>query len=86
MTRGIDSPENYYYRRLITDCVRALDALASHLLQQIGKRKITGEICPEYQLVYKEANQLFHIYMVSPRNRYANHQIILPCITIEKNL
>ncbi|MGW4692055.1 acetylxylan esterase [Kitasatospora cineracea] len=27
MTRGIDSPANYYYRRLITDCVRALDAL-----------------------------------------------------------
>ncbi|MGW6935988.1 acetylxylan esterase [Lentzea sp. NPDC054927] len=26
MTRGIDSPENYYYRRLITDCVRAVDA------------------------------------------------------------
>ncbi|QGZ52474.1 prolyl oligopeptidase family serine peptidase [Streptomyces sp. QHH-9511] len=28
MTRGIDSPENYYYRRLITDCVRAVDAAA----------------------------------------------------------
>ncbi|WP_112264528.1 acetylxylan esterase [Lentzea terrae] len=28
MTRGIDSPENYYYRRLITDCVRAVDAVA----------------------------------------------------------
>ncbi|MEV6237590.1 acetylxylan esterase [Lentzea sp. NPDC051838] len=27
MTRGIDSPENYYYRRLITDCVRAVDAV-----------------------------------------------------------
>ncbi|MFF5973106.1 acetylxylan esterase [Streptomyces sp. NPDC012769] len=28
MTRGIDSPEHYYYRRLITDCVRAVDAVA----------------------------------------------------------
>ncbi|MDT7785358.1 MAG: cephalosporin-C deacetylase [Pseudonocardiales bacterium] len=28
MTRGVDSPENYYYRRLITDCVRAVDAVA----------------------------------------------------------
>ncbi|MGW2817346.1 acetylxylan esterase [Streptomyces sp. NPDC001415] len=28
MTRGIDSAENYYYRRLITDCVRAVDAVA----------------------------------------------------------
>ncbi|MFJ5228266.1 acetylxylan esterase [Kitasatospora sp. NPDC088391] len=27
MTRGIESPATYYYRRLITDCVRALDAL-----------------------------------------------------------
>jgi cephalosporin-C deacetylase len=28
MTRGIDSPESYYYRRLMTDCVRAVDAVA----------------------------------------------------------
>ena len=28
MTRGIDSPDHYYYRRLITDCVRAVDAVA----------------------------------------------------------
>ncbi|MBB4980871.1 MULTISPECIES: acetylxylan esterase [Streptomyces] len=28
MTKGIDSPENHYYRRLITDCVRAVDAVA----------------------------------------------------------
>ncbi|SDI95678.1 cephalosporin-C deacetylase [Lentzea albidocapillata subsp. violacea] len=27
MTRGIDSPDDYYYRRLITDCVRAVDAV-----------------------------------------------------------
>lgn len=28
MTRGVDSPDTYYYRRLITDCVRAVDAVA----------------------------------------------------------
>ena len=28
MTRGIDSPDHYYYRRLMTDCVRAVDAVA----------------------------------------------------------
>lgn len=28
MTRGIDSPDDYYYRRLMTDCVRAVDAVA----------------------------------------------------------
>lgn len=28
MTRGIDSPRNHYYRRLMTDCVRAVDAIA----------------------------------------------------------
>ncbi|GAB3892302.1 acetylxylan esterase [Kibdelosporangium lantanae] len=28
MTRGIESPENHYFRRLMTDCVRAVDAVA----------------------------------------------------------
>lgn len=27
MTRGVESPETYYYRRLITDAVRAVDAV-----------------------------------------------------------
>ncbi|ARJ06571.1 acetylxylan esterase [Cnuibacter physcomitrellae] len=27
MTRGIDAPEDYYYRRLVTDAVRAIDAI-----------------------------------------------------------
>nr|WP_280696840.1 alpha/beta fold hydrolase [Kitasatospora sp. GP82] len=27
MTKGIDAPENYYYRRLFTDAVRAVDAV-----------------------------------------------------------
>ncbi|ARQ67491.1 acetylxylan esterase [Streptomyces marincola] len=30
MTRGITSPAEYYYRRLMTDCVRAVDALRAH--------------------------------------------------------
>lgn len=30
LTRGIDDPANHYYRRLITDAVRAVDALAAH--------------------------------------------------------
>jgi cephalosporin-C deacetylase len=28
MTRGIESPNHHYYRRLMTDCVRAVDAVA----------------------------------------------------------
>lgn len=30
MTRGIESPENHYYRRLITDAMRAVEAARSH--------------------------------------------------------
>ncbi|MGP3966397.1 acetylxylan esterase [Streptomyces sp. 6N223] len=30
MTRGITDPAHYYYRRLMTDCVRAVDALRLH--------------------------------------------------------
>ncbi|RMI44139.1 acetylxylan esterase [Streptomyces triticirhizae] len=30
MTRGIGSREEYYYRRLMTDCVRAVEALREH--------------------------------------------------------
>lgn len=30
MTRGIESSEHHYYRRLMTDCVRAVDALREH--------------------------------------------------------
>ena len=32
MTRGIEEPENYYYRRLFTDAVRAVEAARSHPL------------------------------------------------------
>jgi cephalosporin-C deacetylase len=30
MTRGIEDPAHYYYRRLMTDCVRAVEALREH--------------------------------------------------------
>ena len=30
LTRGIDDPKEYYYRRLITDSVRAVDAVLDH--------------------------------------------------------
>ncbi|MTE21891.1 alpha/beta fold hydrolase [Streptomyces sp. TRM43335] len=30
MTRGLDDPANHYYRRLVTDCVRAVDAVRDH--------------------------------------------------------
>lgn len=30
MTRGIESPEDYYYRRIMTDAVRAVEAAAAH--------------------------------------------------------
>ncbi|WP_037577570.1 acetylxylan esterase [Phaeacidiphilus oryzae] len=30
MTRGIEHPDNYYYRRLTTDCVRAVEAVREH--------------------------------------------------------
>jgi cephalosporin-C deacetylase len=30
MTRGIENPGAHYYRRLMTDCVRAVDAIAEH--------------------------------------------------------
>lgn len=32
MTRGIDAPENYYYRRVYMDAVRAVEAARSHPL------------------------------------------------------
>ncbi|MFC5907387.1 acetylxylan esterase [Streptacidiphilus monticola] len=38
MTRGIDDPHHHYYRRLITDCVRAVDAVRS--LPQIDPARV----------------------------------------------
>jgi len=38
MTRGILSPQTYYYRRLITDAVRAVDAAGAH--PEVDARRI----------------------------------------------
>lgn len=38
LTRGIDSPETYYYRRVFTDAVRAIDAVRG--LPEIDERRV----------------------------------------------
>lgn len=42
MTRGIETPETYYYRRVFTDAVRAISAAASHKLVDAKRIGITG--------------------------------------------
>ncbi|MEU4091498.1 acetylxylan esterase [Streptomyces sp. NPDC026673] len=44
MTRGVDDPERHhrYYRRLTTDCVRALDALRAHPAVDAGRVVVSG--------------------------------------------
>ncbi|MFJ5265577.1 acetylxylan esterase [Streptomyces sp. NPDC088387] len=42
MTRGIDAPENYYYRRVITDAVRAVEAARTHPLTDATQTVVTG--------------------------------------------
>ncbi|MFI9169897.1 acetylxylan esterase [Streptomyces lincolnensis] len=42
MTRGIDAPENYYYRRVFTDGVRAVEAARSHPLADPARTVVTG--------------------------------------------
>jgi cephalosporin-C deacetylase len=42
MTRGIESPETYYYRRLFTDAARAVEAAASHPLVDASRIAVTG--------------------------------------------
>lgn len=42
MTRGIDSRETYYYRRLFTDAVRAVDAARTIELVDAGRIAVTG--------------------------------------------
>jgi cephalosporin-C deacetylase len=42
MTRGVLSPESYYYRRLITDAVRAVEAARNHPLVDASKVVATG--------------------------------------------
>ena len=41
MTRGIDSPDTYYYRRVFTDAARAVHAMAAH--PRIDPRRIGVE-------------------------------------------
>ncbi|NYV74089.1 acetylxylan esterase [Streptomyces sp. UH6] len=42
MTRGIDAPENYYYRRVFTDAVRAVEAARSHPLTDASRTVAVG--------------------------------------------
>jgi len=42
MTRGIESPETYYYRRIMTDTVRAVEAAASHPAVDGARMAVTG--------------------------------------------
>ncbi|WP_225799992.1 acetylxylan esterase [Streptomyces sp. NK15101] len=42
MTRGIEDPYSYYYRRLFTDAVRAVEAARSHPLVDAGRTAVTG--------------------------------------------
>ncbi|MFD8333572.1 acetylxylan esterase [Streptomyces solisilvae] len=43
MTRGIDAPENYYYRRVFTDAVRAVEAARTHPLTDASRTAVIGE-------------------------------------------
>jgi cephalosporin-C deacetylase len=42
MTKGIDSPETYYYRRVFTDAVRAFEAAAAHPHVDPKRMAVTG--------------------------------------------
>ncbi|GGZ08429.1 acetylxylan esterase [Streptomyces nitrosporeus] len=42
MTRGIEDPSTYYYRRLITDGVRAVEAARSHRLADPSRTAVVG--------------------------------------------
>lgn len=42
MTRGVESPETYYYRRLITDAVRAVDAARAFELVDPARIVVAG--------------------------------------------
>ncbi|MBW8699001.1 Cephalosporin-C deacetylase [Streptomyces sp. MBT84] len=42
MTRGVDDPETYYYRRLFTDGVRAVEAARSHPLTDASRTAAIG--------------------------------------------
>ncbi|MGS2616420.1 acetylxylan esterase [Micromonospora sp. LZ34] len=42
LTRGVTDPRHYYYRRLITDAVRAVDAARSHPRVDAGRVVVAG--------------------------------------------
>ncbi|MER5202060.1 acetylxylan esterase [Streptomyces sp. NPDC002825] len=42
MTRGVEDPHAYYYRRVFTDAVRAVEAARSHPLVDAGRTAVTG--------------------------------------------
>jgi cephalosporin-C deacetylase len=42
MTRGIESPETYYYRRIMVDAVRAVEAAAAHPAVDPERIAVTG--------------------------------------------
>lgn len=42
MTRGIEDPETYYYRRVFTDAVRAVEAARSHPMVDASRTAVTG--------------------------------------------
>ncbi|MEV7157925.1 acetylxylan esterase [Streptomyces misionensis] len=43
LTRGIDAPENHYYRRVFTDAVRAVEAARAHPLTDAARTVALGE-------------------------------------------
>lgn len=43
VTRGVEDPHTYYYRRLIADAVLALDAAAAHPLVDPDRIAVTGQ-------------------------------------------
>jgi cephalosporin-C deacetylase len=42
LTRGIEDPHDYYYRRVFTDAVRAVEAARSHPLADASRTAVTG--------------------------------------------
>ncbi|AJE44031.1 acetylxylan esterase [Streptomyces nodosus] len=42
MTRGVEDPESYYYRRVFTDGVRAVEAARAHPLTDASRTAVTG--------------------------------------------
>ncbi|MFF2411029.1 acetylxylan esterase [Streptomyces sp. NPDC058092] len=42
LTRGIESPETYYYRRVFTDAVRCVEAMRAHPEVDPGRIVVTG--------------------------------------------